>query len=453
MMDVTFREVIEWTGARSVDVPLDRAVRSMTIDSRETDHDSLFVALPGTRTHGHQYVAEVWRRGAVALVEESFSEIGGPTIIHPSPLDAMGMLMHEYIGKRDITVVGITGSVGKTSVKELCGAVLSSRYHTTQSLGNYNTAIGLPLSFFSAPSQVTHFVAEMAMRAPGEIRRLTEIAPPKIAVMTNIGPSHLASLGSMEAIQRAKGEILQGLNPSGTAVLNYDDPWVRELGEKTGQRVAWYGRQAGLDVQILSAELVDDATMIHLRIDARIVEVRLPWLGAHHAYNVAAAFLVGLNLGLNEAEILRGISGIEQMRSRIRREELGSLVLLEDVYNASPVSMKAGLEVLQAHAGRKVAVLGDMFELGSAEETSHRQVGEIAGRIADWVVGVGERSRWIVEEADRAGCAADWASSRSEALALLRSGLKAGDTVFLKASRGMEFERLISALKDWGGPE
>lgn len=450
MILLTFREVQEWTGGELVGCSPSDTVRKLSIDSRDAARGVLFVALPGTQTDGHAFVQEVWRAGGVAMVRHDFAGQGGPLVRVDSPLEAMGRLLHGYLAAHQVTVVGVTGSVGKTSVKELSAAVLSQRYVTSASLGNYNTAIGLPLSFFAGPADTTHFVAEMGMSAPGEIRRLTVIAPPAIAVISTIGPSHLEKLGSMEAIQAAKGEILEGLLPGGTAVLNHDNHWVRELGEHTAHHVLWFGADEGLDGRVLSSEVQEDHTLIRVRVLGEEAVVRLPWLGAHQGHNVAAALLVGRQLGLSLAEAVAGVESVDVGRSRIRAVEAGPWLLLEDVYNASPMSTRAALDVLQSRRGRHVAVIGDMLELGAEEVPGHQEVGTYAVGRADLLLAVGPRSRAAYESAQAAGVDASWVNEREAALHWLEAHLQPGDVVLLKASRGMQFEWLARQLEDRG---
>ncbi|MCL5115829.1 MAG: UDP-N-acetylmuramoyl-tripeptide--D-alanyl-D-alanine ligase [Firmicutes bacterium] len=450
MISLTFGQIETWTGGELLHCPRGGSVAELSIDSRQVRPGVLFVALPGTHTDGHAFVEEVWRAGGVAMVRRDYPNQEGPQIRVASPLEAMGRLLRQYLEAHQVTVVGVTGSVGKTSVKELTAAVLRQRYVTSASLGNYNTAIGLPLSFFAGPADTTHFVAEMGMSAPGEIRHLTAIAPPDVAVISTIGPSHLEKLGSMEAIQKAKGEILEGLKPSGLAILNHDNGWVRELGEKTPRRVHWFGTGAGMDGQVLSSEVEETHTLIRVSILGEEGEVRLPWLGAHQGQNVAAALLVARELGLDLATAIHGVESVEANRSRIRVVKAGSLTLLEDVYNASPLSAKAALDVLESRPGRHVAVIGDMLELGGAEVPGHREVGAYAGGRADLLLAVGARARDTFLAAQEAGVEALWVLSRQEALAVLEERILPGDVVLMKASRGMQFEELARWLEDWG---
>jgi UDP-N-acetylmuramoyl-tripeptide--D-alanyl-D-alanine ligase len=450
---MTFQEWIEWTHAQAEGVDAARTVTGVTIDSRLASQDHLFVALPGQNTHGHAFVRAVWQQGAVALVESGFRETGGPLLRVDSPRNAMGQVVRRVVDDRGIQVVGITGSVGKTSVKELVHAAIKDTYVTGATQGNYNTAIGIPLSFFGADSGMTHFVAEMGMRFAGEILHLTEMAPPNIAVISNIGPSHLETLGSLDAIQAAKGEILQGLRPNGTAVLNFDDPRVRYLGNTLrNQTVLWYGETQGLDVTIESSQLRTDHTYIRLRWQGRHYEIHLPWLGTHQALNVSAAFLVAIRLGVTPEEAVRGLQAVGRDRSRIRRRAIGSVEVIEDDYNASPVSMQAALAVLAAQPGRRVAILGDILELGSDEEKFHRQVGARAATAADVLITVGERARFIAEEAHAREVPTYVTATREEALGMVRRVVKAGDMILVKASRGMGLDRLVDEMAEWGGP-
>ena len=446
MILLTLRDVVRWTGGESWHCDLGSPITRLTIDSREAGPGALFVALPGTRTNGHDYVQEVWHKGAVALVRKDFPHNVGPHIRVDSPLEAMGRLLRQYIDAHEVKVVGITGSVGKTSTKELTAAVLRRQFSTTSSLGNYNTVIGLPLSFFAGAPDTTHFVAEMGMRGSGEIRRLCGIAPPDVAVITTIGESHLEIMGSIKAIQQAKGEILERLKPQGRAVLNLDNPWVRELGEPLGSRVLWFGKTEGADARVLWAQVADDGTEMEIAIRGKTWPVRIPWLGAHQAANVAAAILVGLALGLEEEEAVQGVEQVDKGRSRIHVRELGAMVVLEDFYNASPASMIAALDVLGSRTGRRVAVLGDMLELGEQEVGGHRQVGEYAQGRVDLLLAVGMRCRHLFEAAQAIGVSSHWVSSRDEAWEWLRGEIRAGDVMLVKASRGMGFEWLTERV-------
>lgn len=455
MMVVRFQDVVSLCSARSVGVNLEDVLQDITITSQDVTPGALFVALPGSRTHGHQFVPEAWSRGGVAMVERTFTPISGPALVVKSPLLAMGQLVHGLIKARQISVVGITGSVGKTSVKELIAAALRSRFVVGKSQGNYNTAIGIPLSFLRSPNEMTHFVAEMGMRALGEITALTMIAPPDVAVMTNIGPNHLESLGSIKNIQRAKGEILDGLKVGGTAVLNADDPLVRELGENVkDRRVLWFGHNSG-DVLIEHVLLKEQETEIILRFQGQTITIRIPWLGEHHGPNVAAAFLAGTALGLCPEEIIQGLEHVDPGTSRLQLHSIGSLTIIADYYNASPLSMTMSLGVLKAQkqALRRIAILGDMLELGDQEHAGHSHVGQVASYHADVILAVGSRAQWIAQAANQLRPhSALWVSNLTEAFKWLKGNGRPGDAILLKASHGMNFEELYQKVLEWGGP-
>lgn len=388
------------------------------------------------------------------MVSDTFADHGGPLLKVADPLRAMGQMVSGYIRDHAITVVGITGSVGKTSLKELIWHGLSQQFVTGRTHSNYNTAIGLPLSFFTSDEQMTHFVAEMAMRGRGEIARLTEVAPPTVAVISNIGWSHLESLGSVQALQAAKGEILEGLSPGGTAVLNHDDQLVRELGERLlGHRVMWYGTTPGLDAVIQRGDVSPNATVIEVCCQGESVTVRLPWPGSHHRYNVAAALLVGRVLGVGLPRMASGMAQVDPGQSRIQSARVGAIQLLADTYNANPTSMIAALDVLAGWPGRKVAVLGDMLELGPAEAEGHRLVGQHAAGIVDMLVAVGSRAAGIATPVRQAGRPVWEATDAEEAWRILTREVRAGDVVLLKASHAMKFEELDRRFRAWEGPQ
>ncbi|MBX5467646.1 MAG: UDP-N-acetylmuramoyl-tripeptide--D-alanyl-D-alanine ligase [Firmicutes bacterium] len=443
MRAFTFGEAAAWAGANPEGVDPHRPVTGVTIDSRTVAPGMLFVALPGRHTDGHRFLDEVFARGGVALVRED-AAAQGPCLRVPDPLAALGAMVRAAIDAFGITVVGVTGSVGKTSMKELIAQALAARYRVGETQANFNTAIGLPLSFFAAPADITHFVAEMAMRARGEIRRLTEIAPPHLAVITTIGPSHLELLGSMEAIQAAKGEILEGLRPEGTAVLNGDDARVRELGQRLSPgRVAWYGTAADASARLLEARATaEGGVFCRVAVEGETVALTLPWPGLHQAHNAAGALLAARRLGVPVEEAADHLSAIDPARSRIQVREVGGIRVIEDAYNASPDSMRAALDWLRGQPGRRVAVLGDMLELGAWEEAGHREVGEAAAEAADLLITVGPRARWTAAAARARGMAVHEAPDVEAAARLLAEELKPGDTVLFKASRSMALDRL-----------
>lgn len=449
----TLGDALDIAGGRLTDANRSSVVTGVTIDSRKTGPGVLFVALPGTRTHGREFAAEAAARGAVATLMEPPPLPGVPAWLHDQPLEALGILGQWALRQSKARVVGVTGSVGKTSTKLLIRSVLAEVYRSDATPGNFNTLIGLPLALLHMPSNTEWFVAEMAMRGRGEIRALTHIAPPSVAVLTNIGLSHLAELGSVEAIAEAKAEILEGLQPNGTAVLNRADERVRALAPRVRSgNILWYGTQDA-EVFVENVQPAEGAVSFTLVLTGTRHPVRLPWDGAHQALNAAAAATVGLALGMNGEDIVRGLEAVAPDSSHFRRVPIGRLIVLDDTYNAAPSSMGAGLDVLSRHTGRRIAVLGDMLELGPVEESAHREMGRLAATQADVILAVGPRAQWLAEEAKRCGATVYWWPDAEAVDQWVIREAQPGDVLYVKASRAVGLDRLVKRLEAWGGPQ
>ncbi len=429
----------------------------------------VFVALRGEKTDGHLYVTDAFGRGAVvALVEQdlpieallidlrsnvtqrSIKQWTLPVIIRVDNVLIALQEMAKWWRARltSLRVIGITGSVGKSSTKELTAAVLQRDFVILKNEGNLNNEIGLPLTLLQLEEKHERAVLEMGMYAPGEIARLAELSQPVVGVITLVGPVHMERLGSIEAIAAAKAELVQALPADGVAILNADDPRVRRMKSRTSARSMTYGFAAGADVRgtnLVSRAL--DGMAFRLVTPAGEVEVSTPALGAHGVHNGLAAAAVGLAAGLDLDPIAAGLAAGWQAPHRDQIVRLPGLTILDDAYNASPSSMRAALELLASLPGRHVAVLGVMRELGDAHERGHREVGEVAARLADELIVVGDEAHGIADAAapimsNRIQVVAD----RDAALEALRDVLVPGDAVLVKASRGAELERLVDAL-------
>ncbi|WP_129628166.1 UDP-N-acetylmuramoyl-tripeptide--D-alanyl-D-alanine ligase [Candidatus Oscillochloris fontis] len=451
------------------------------IDSREVEPGTLFVALAGERTDGHIFLPDVIARGALgALVSRTEIEARATILARTArrwalvdpvtgagldaatpgaclliavddPLMALQRLSAYHRRQFTPTVVGITGSVGKTSTKEAVAALLRQRFSTLKSKRSFNSEATVPTTLLQlAP---THEVAvlEMGMWAPGEIRFLADLARPQIGLVTNVGPTHLERLKSQEAIWYAKAELVEWLPRDGWAVLNADDPLVLAMRDMTNARVFTYGLspQATLWAdQIESYGLNGIAMRVHYQ-DQQIA-LRLPLIGRHSVYLALAALSVGLIMEMEWPAMLAGLSDpAAQMRLRVVAGQSGTH-LIDDTYNAAPISTLAALDLLADTQGRRVAILGDMLELGSAEEEGHRQVGLRVAEVADLLVTVGQRAGWIAEAARQAGMAAEQivvCMTNAEAIASVRPRLMPGDYILLKASRGMALEEIVVALQ------
>jgi UDP-N-acetylmuramoyl-tripeptide--D-alanyl-D-alanine ligase len=454
-------------------------IADVVIDSRQARTGSCFVALKGEKQDGYDFVGDALARGAKAVIAESRDKsLGlGPNIqvldtstgatgslpgpephapivfIVPSSLKAL----HELAGfwrRRfpQCKTIGVTGSIGKSSTKELIASVLCRQFTTLKSKGNLNNEIGLPLTLLQLNATFQRAVIEMGMYALGEIRELCRLALPNIGVVTNVGPSHLERLGSIDRIQQAKGELVQALPAEGVAILNGDDPRVKAMRDWTRARVFTYGLEAQHDLwadEIESLGLEGIAFDLHYK--AEKIHVRAPLLGRHSVHTALAAASVGVVEGLSWEQILRGLKDVSaQLRLMAVPGEKGT-TLLDDTYNASPESSLAALNLLADLGGRKVAVLGDMLELGSLEEAGHRLVGARAAEIAQVVVAVGERGRWIGEAAQETGLGRDvyFADGNTRAIEILREIARTGDMILVKGSRGASMEEIVNALSRW----
>lgn len=464
-------------------------VAGVSTDTRTLRPGELFVALVGERFDGHQFVSEAVARGAAALVVEparlakagfSFSpgepdspgEPGGEGGARPVPVieveDTLQALQHiaaGHIASLDVTVVGVSGSTGKTTTKDLLAAVLGGWKPTVKSFANWNNELGVPLTLLQAGNETAFAVVEMGMRGPGELAALCRIARPRIGVLTNIGPVHVGRLGSLEAVAAAKAELIEALPEDGAAVLNGDDPWCRRMADRTRAEVLWYGQAAGAALRLVEAR-PRGLEGIDVRVASEVFPLDgsgegtlyIPVPGRHHAYNGLAAALTALQLGCPWAVVKEGLarSAAERSGMRMAVVALEGVTVIDDAYNASPPSMAAALAALaEAGPGRKVAVLGDMLELGDYAEEAHRAVGRQAaqhgvevllavGAFAD-TVAAGARDGGL--DARRIFTAAD----AREAARLAPSLLQRGDICLVKASRGVQLEHVVDALKEaWG---
>lgn len=447
-------EIVRVTGGRLLRGEPGGLVSGVSVDSRQVLPGDLFVALRGRRVDAHDFVPAALEAGAAAaLVERDVPGTDGVLIAVEDAVAALGRLAAFHRDRFAVRVVGVTGSVGKTTTKDLIAAVLSTRFRVLASAANLNTEIGLPLTLFRLRPEHQVAVLEMAMRGPGQIRYLCGLARPDVGVLTVIGESHIELLGSVENIARAKGELLEELPADGFAVLNAADPWQRRLAAATPAGVVWYGLAGAAavrasDVRVLGA----GRTAFRLVLPDGEADVELPLAGRHHVLDALAAAAVGHVFGLDAAAVAAGLAGARPTGGRAEIVGADGLTIIDDTYNASPTSMRAALAMLAETApGRKVAVLGDMGELGNHAEEGHRAVGrEAAAQGVDLLVTVGEKSRWIAAAAVEAGLPTDRTvhfPDVTAAAAALRGLLTRGDTVLVKASRSMRMEEITAVLR------
>lgn len=433
---------------------LDREIAGVAIDSRKVEADFLFVPLKGARVDGHTFIPQVMESGALCtLTEQPLSDVSFPWIQVPSTADALRDIAAFYRNSLDIKVVGITGSVGKTSTKETIASVLSRKYRVLKTEGNYNNEIGLPLTVFQIRPEHQVAVLEMGIDHFGEMHRLASVSQPDICVITNIGLAHMENLGSRDGILKAKTEVFDHLKPDATVILNGDDDKLCTVSQVQGKAPVFFGLDSSRDAWADGIENLGlRGTRCTLHLPAGDVRVHIPLPGEHMVYNALAGACTGLALGLSLEEIREGLASLRTIAGRSNLIDTGSLLIIDDCYNASPASMKSSLDVLATAEGRKVAVMGDMFELGPGERELHYNTGVYAARKGiDVICCIGSLSRSTWEGA-RSQCTADSGSvlyfeTRDEFLDKMKNVIQKGDTVLVKASHGMEFSKIVETLQ------
>ena len=441
------------------------------VDSRCISEKGLFVALKGENTDGHQFVDQAFANGAVLALTDHAFESNFPVIDlsqksfelpakvpfslqTPDALTALQTLARYWRQQHDLTVIGITGSVGKSSTKELTASVLGTRMRTLKNQGNMNNEIGLPLTLLSLNEQHKVAVLEMGFYVPGEIKLLCDIARPQYGIVTNIGTVHAERAGSIEAIAQGKAELVESLpsSPEGLAILNYDDPFVKDMAAQTQAGVFYYGLDPEADLwadNVESRGLEGIRCRMHYQDESLFVTA--PLIGRHSVYTMLRAAAVALNLGMDWGSIFEAFKNDRVQLRIVTVKTASGAVLIDDSYNASPDSTMAALNLLDDLKGRKVAVLGDMLELGRYEEAGHNKIGMRASEVADEIVLVGTRSLMTRDAAVENGFPADmvhWFNDYHGAIAYLRGTLKSGDIALIKGSHSMHMEKIVSALEE-----
>lgn len=466
MPKFTLEEIIKATNGRLLTAGSHPQITGVSIDSRSLVPGDVFFALKGPNFDGHDFAAAAAEKGAAAIVCGRELDLPatwpGAVIKVPDTLLAYGDLARYHRQRYTIPVIGITGSNGKTTTKELSAAVLGARYHVVKTEKNYNNEIGLPQTLFQIDETTEAVVVEMGMRGPGQIAYLTRLAQPTVGVVTNIGVTHLELLGTQEAIAAAKGELIAGLPPSGLAVLNGDDPLVTPMARKFPGETLFYSLKRPDDhgetePALYLVESATEGDQEVVLVDGRWgkFEFTLPLLGRHNIANALAALIVGLSLGLTWDQVVRGLQRVNPVENRLRKIEVGGITVLDDTYNASPPSVRAALEVLSnmKNPGRKIAVLGDMLELGPLAREAHHQIGELTAAYGcKALFAYGPLSVATTEGAAQKGVYARHFTTKDELWEELKTYLTSGDTVLFKGSRGMAMETLVEKViaHNWG---
>ncbi len=429
-------------------------VSSVVTDSRQVRSGSLFIALQGENSDGHDYIDSAFENGAFCCVSER--ELDNPKgiyILVDSTYDAIGKIASYYRSCLDIPVIGITGSVGKTTAKEMIASVLSQRYNVLKTEKNNNNNLGVPLTILRIQPEHEVAVVEMGISHFGEMADMAAIARPDMALFTVIGYSHLESLGDRDGVMRAKTEMLEYMPADGKLFLNGDDDKLANL-ECRQQRIT-YGLDCSCDFYAQDIHLLDNAGMgctIFCR-GRGIDDVEIPAFGAHMVYAALEGAAVGAEFGLTDDEIRAGIAAYETVGYRSLLEKTDGLTIINDCYNSNPNSVTSALMSLSTLPGRHICILGDMLELGEMSQQLHRQVGEYAAHSgADVIIACGKLAEDIYKGARESGKQTDtWYFPDKESLYSVLPGLiSAGDAILVKASRGMRFEDVVKAIKETG---
>lgn len=459
--DMKFKldDIVKATGGRLIAGSGKLPCEGVAIDARKISRGELFVAIRGAHFDGHDFIGDAVRGGAVAaIVANGAARPDGIAAIGvPDTERALGDIAAWWRAKFDIPRVAITGSNGKSTTKEMTAAIAESLGPVLKTEGNFNNLIGLPLTVFRFASEHRVAILEMGMNAPGEIARLTKIADPTVGLITNVTVAHLEKLGTVDAVASAKGELFDELSEKSAAVINDEDKRVKEMGAKFKGRKITFGMQNNSDVCFLHMDM-DNFDSMKLKFSAlsREHKVTLPVVGAHNVMNALAAIGVGISLGIDPGEAAERLAGFKPMAMRMERVQLASGVrVVNDSYNANPESMKAAFRTVGAakRAGRFLAALGDMLELGEASAELHRQVGEAAARAGiEKLYAIGEFAGDYAKGARDGGLdekAIVICNGGIEELEnLIEKDIRAGDVLLVKGSRGMKMETAVEYLKN-----
>lgn len=444
---MSLAQVSEVTGGRIAGPPMAAGalIHGVATDSRKDCEGKMFVALTGPRFDGHEHVESARRNGAVAAMLEHQTAADIPMVLVDNTLESLGRTAAWWRGRFDIPVIGITGSVGKTTVKELLGAILSQEGEGIVTEGNLNNEIGVPLTLTRLADHHHFAVVEMGMNQAGEISRLSCMSRPTVAVINNAAEAHLEGLGSVEAVAAAKGEIIQGVPLSGAVVLNADDDWFEFWRDLAGpRRVISFGLDASANITARYTLLGDHTDMV-VTLGGDALQVRLPLAGRHNVCNALAAIAAASTLDVSADNIKRGLESGRNVAGRLGISLVGGVTVIDDTYNANPASMQAAIEVLSDYPGaRRILVIGDMGELGEAGPQAHRDVGHFArSHGIDQLYAFGPMSAMAVAASD---IFARHYDDKRQLTGDLLEELRDGDVVLVKGSRSTGMEEVVGAI-------
>jgi len=442
---ITLAQAAQWCGG-SVDPKYkDITFTGANNDSRKIEKGQLFVALQGERD-GHDFIPAALKNGASAVLC-THADGDFPAIVVEDTRLALGDIARGERDRLGMKVVGITGSVGKSTTKEMVSAVLNSTYKVSKTPANHNNDIGMPMAILAMPEDTEVAVLEMGMNHFREIAYLTSIGKPNVAVIINIGTMHIEHLGSMEGILKAKLEILEGMPADGTIVLNGDDTLLWNQRKELKERAVYFGVQ-NLETEVTGSAICQKADALSFAVNAggKEIAVTLPLEGEHYVLDALAAVTVGMKMGVTPENIAKSLGAFQNMEGRQEIYEKNGFTIISDCYNAGPESMTAALTVLGNRAGRRVAVLGDMLELGVCADAEHYKVGRVAAEKADVLLAYGEHSLRLLYGAITGGMSPIMArafTDKAKLVDALKQMAKPGDVLLFKGSRGMQMEKVL----------
>lgn len=454
MIPVTLGDIARVTGGEIIQGDPRLIFSSVSTDTRTIAEGDLFFALSGERYDAHNFLELAAGAGAGGLVVSRGAVLppASPVLMVSNTLSALQSLAASNRARSGAFLAGVTGSTGKTTTKDIIAAVLGTRFSTLKTTGNYNNEIGLPLTLLKINQGCEAAVVEMAMRGPGEIDTLCRIARPDCAVITTINETHLELLGDLSSIAAAKGEILDHIPPGGFALLHAESPYIRREAGRCRGRVIFFGLEPGADIRAENIRPEGGGSAFDAVIGGERYKYILPVPGRHNVINALAAVGVGMEMGLTYGAIARGLASVVLTGMRLEVINAGGIKIINDSYNASPASTRAALQTLVdlAGAGRRIAVLGNMLELGPRALEGHREVGETAaGLKLDFLVTVGDLAASVRDGAVGAGLPPERAvhcGDNGGAMEILEQLLAPGDSVLVKGSRGMKMEQIVQRL-------
>ena len=447
MANITLRQAAAWCGGTVEEKYADVEFFGANNDTRVLKPGQLFIVLQGARD-GHDFIPAAMEKGAAAVL--CSRKVGDyPAIYVEDPRKALGDIARQELRRIKAKVVAVTGSVGKSTTKEMIAAVLSSTFKVSKTPANHNNDIGMPMAILAMPLDTEVAVLEMGMNHFREIAYLSEIAHPDVAVIINIGTMHIEFLGSQIGIRQAKMEIVEGMSPNGMLLLNGDDTLLRCLDQKPQQRITYFGSSEGCNVQAFDVR--QDGSKLRFRVEAGKLSfpIELDLEGEHYVADAMAAVSVGLKLAVPSERIVESLASFRNMSGRQEIFRAGEYTIIKDCYNAGPESMAAALGVLGNRPGRRIAVLGDMLELGACARAEHYKVGRIAAEKADILLAYGPNSDGMLFGARTGGMTAKFSrafTDKEKMIQVLKTLAKPGDAILFKGSRGMRMEQVLEAF-------